>query len=104
MVLNARAFTCACELLGRHGEQQLVGHVARPGTAGDARLLIAALHPVGQPLHVAVAVQRVGPQSAAVQENTGEKTSVWITAGVIFHIFQKTEAFKYLLFTKQQNV
>lgn len=72
LVLKARAFTCACELLGRRGEQQLVGHVTRPGTAGDARLLVAALHPVGQPLHVAVAVQRVGPQSAATHEGSNQ--------------------------------
>lgn len=39
-------FTCAGELLGGRGEQQFVGHVAGPGTAGDARLLVATLHPV----------------------------------------------------------
>lgn len=39
-------FTCAGELLGRRGEQQLVCHVTGPGTAGDAGLLVAALHPV----------------------------------------------------------
>lgn len=69
-LLVLKAFTCACELLGRRGEQQLVGHVTRPGTAGDARLLVATLHPVGQPLHVAVAVQGVGPQSAATHEGS----------------------------------
>lgn len=61
--------TCAGELLGRRGEQQFVGHVARARAAGYARLLVAALHPVWQPLHVAVTVQRVGAQSPA--EDTG---------------------------------
>lgn len=39
-------FTCARELLGRRGKQQFIGHIPGPGTAGDARLLVAALHPV----------------------------------------------------------
>lgn len=65
-------FTCAGELLGRRGEQQFVSHVTGPGTAGNARLLVAALHPVWQPLHVAVAVQRVCTQSPASQKERGE--------------------------------
>lgn len=59
------AVTCAGELLWRRREQQFVGHVTRTRTAGYARLLVAALYPVWQPLHVAVTVQRVGPESPA---------------------------------------
>lgn len=39
-------FTCAGELLGGRGQQQLVRHVTRPGATGDAGFLVAALHPV----------------------------------------------------------
>lgn len=72
-----RMFTCAGKFLGWRGEQQFVSHVARPGTAGDAGLLVTALHPVRQPLHVAVAVQRVGSQSAANQKKsqTGQENT-----------------------------
>lgn len=66
--------TCAGELLGRCGEQQFVSHITRPGTACNAGLLVAALHPVWQPLHVAVAVQRVGTQSPATQEEKPEES------------------------------
>lgn len=38
--------TCAGEFLRGRGEQQFVRHVTRPGAAGNARLLVAALHPV----------------------------------------------------------
>lgn len=38
--------THTLELVGWSGEQQLALHTARPGTAGDTGLLIAALHPV----------------------------------------------------------
>lgn len=39
-------FTCAGELLGGRGQQQLVCHVTWPSAAGNAGLLVAALHPV----------------------------------------------------------
>lgn len=76
-------FTCAGELLRRRGEQQFVGHVTRPGTAGNARLLVAALDPVWQPLHVAVTVQRVGTQSTASQGARGE----WDQCSVILIVY-----------------
>lgn len=72
-------FTCAGELLGRRGEQQFVGHVTGPGTAGNARLLVAALHPVWQPLHVAVTVQRVGTQSPASQKESHRRVRTFLS-------------------------
>lgn len=44
--LRQRMLTCAGEFLRGRGEQQFVRHVTRPGAAGNAGLLVAALHPV----------------------------------------------------------
>lgn len=41
-----RMLTCAGEFLRGRGEQQFVRHVTRPSAAGNAGLLVAALHPV----------------------------------------------------------
>lgn len=57
---DAKPLTCTLELVGGCGEQQFTLHAPRPSAAGDARLLVTALHPVGQPEEAAVAVQRVG--------------------------------------------
>lgn len=59
-VSRTPGLTLAFKLLGRRGEEQLALHVWGPGTAGNARLLVACLHPAGQPAEVAVTVQRVG--------------------------------------------
>ena len=56
----SRSLTQTLKLVGGRGEQQLALHAAGAGAAGDARLLVAALHPVGEPEQAAVAVQRVG--------------------------------------------
>jgi len=58
----------ALKLLGRGGEQQFALHVGRPGAAGNAWLLVACLHPAGEPAQVAAAVQRVGPDGSAGQK------------------------------------
>lgn len=51
--------TLALKPLGRGGEQQFSLHAVRSSAACDARLLVASLHPVGEPAQAAVAVQRV---------------------------------------------
>lgn len=58
--VDSSELTHTLEVFSRCGEQQLALHAAGAGTAGDAGLLIAALHPVRQPEQAAVAVQRVG--------------------------------------------
>ena len=63
--------TFALEAVERCGEQQAVGHVRGSGTAGDARLLEASLHPLRQPAQVTVTIQGVGTQSPGGQQNTG---------------------------------
>lgn len=71
---RAPGLTLAFKLLGRRGEEQLALHVWGPRTAGNARFLIACLHPAGQPAEVAVAVQRVGPNGPA-SESRGQQSS-----------------------------
>ena len=56
----AGLLTVALKLLGWRGEQQLPFQFLWTGTAGDAGLLVARLHPVRQPAQATVAVQRVG--------------------------------------------
>lgn len=68
-------FTCAGELLRRCGEQKFVSHITGPSTAGNARLLVATLHPVWQPLHVAVTVQWVGTQSPAMRRERRQRNA-----------------------------
>lgn len=51
--------TLTLKLLGRRGEQQFSLHALRASAAGDARLLVASLHPVREPSQAAVAVQGV---------------------------------------------
>lgn len=58
--LSVWQLTCAFKLLCRRGEQQFTLHAVRAGTAGDAGLFVAGLHPVGQPSQAAVTVQRIG--------------------------------------------
>ena len=60
-----RKRTIALELVRRRGQQQLVLHVFRSNASRNARLLVALLDPVRQPLEVAVAVQRVASQCPA---------------------------------------
>lgn len=47
----------------------------RAGTAGDAGLFVAGLHPVGQPSQAAVTVQRVGADGP----DGAQKTSALVT-------------------------
>lgn len=54
------ALTLAFKLLGRCGEEQLALHVQGPSAAGNARFLVASLHPAGEPAEVAVTVQGIG--------------------------------------------
>lgn len=61
--------TFALEAVEGRGEQQAVGHVRWSGTAGDARLLEASLHPLGQPAQITVTIQGVGTQSPGEQQN-----------------------------------
>lgn len=65
----------AFKLLGRRGEEQLALHVWGPRTAGDARFLVACLHPARQPAEVAVTVQRVGTDGPA-SESREQQSSV----------------------------
>lgn len=67
--------TCAFKLLCRRGEQQFALHAVRAGTAGDAGLFVAGLHPVGQPSQAAITVQRVGADGP----DETQKTSVLVT-------------------------
>lgn len=55
--------TFALEVVGGRGEQQPVHHGFGAAAAGDPRLLVARLDPLGEPAQVAVAVQGVGAQS-----------------------------------------
>lgn len=57
---HAPGLTLAFELLGRCGKQKFALHVRGSGTAGNARLLVASLHPAGQPSEAAVTIQGVG--------------------------------------------
>ena len=54
--------TFALEAMGGGGEQESVSHGLGATAAGDARLLVARLHPLRQPAQTAVAVQWVGSQ------------------------------------------
>ena len=65
--------TIALELVRGRGEQQLVLHVLGSDAGRDARLLVALLDPVRQPLQVAVAVQRVTSQRPTSIQQTASK-------------------------------
>lgn len=67
--------TFALEPVGGGGEQQSVGHGLGAAAAGDARLLVARLHPLGQPAQAAVAVQRVGAQRPRRQSGKSGPTA-----------------------------
>lgn len=54
--------TFALEAMGGGGEQESVSHGLGATAAGDARLLVARLHPLRQPAQTAVTVQWVGSQ------------------------------------------
>lgn len=92
------AGTCARKLLWWRGEQQFVGHVTRTCTAGYARLLVAALYPVWQPLHVAVTVQGVGTESPATRKTRQRRVKTMFSydnteQSALFHF--KTNVLKY---------
>lgn len=55
--------TFALEVVWGCGEQQPVHHGFGAAAAGDPGLLVARLHPLGEPAQVAVTVQGVGAQS-----------------------------------------
>ena len=59
--------TLAFKLPGRRGKEQFAFHVRGPGTAGNARFLVACLHPAGQPAQVAVTVQGVGTNGPGLE-------------------------------------
>lgn len=70
--------TDTLEFDSRCGEQQFALHALWPGAPGDPRLLVAALHPVGQPEEATVAVQwvrsdRPGNQTTNSQQTQGEE-------------------------------
>ncbi len=65
-----RPGTFALEHGGRRGEDEVVDHFAGTSARRNARLLVVALDPVGQPFEVAVAVQRVPAQRAAIAINS----------------------------------
>lgn len=68
---HAPGLTLAFKLLGRCGEQQFALHLWGSSTAGNARFLVASLHPAGEPSEVAVAVQGVGTNGPGT--GSGEK-------------------------------
>lgn len=72
---RAPGLTLAFKLLGRRGEEQLALHVWGPRTAGNARFLIACLHPAGQPAEVAVALAPDPSPIPKEQESAGSHLS-----------------------------
>jgi len=52
--------THASEIVGRACEEELLDEVVGLGALGDPGLNVISLDPVGQPLQVAVAVERIG--------------------------------------------
>ena len=65
-VVKKRSLTDALEGRGGAGQEELVLHLRGLGAFGDARLDVVSLDPLGQPLHVAVAVEGVGAEGAAI--------------------------------------
>lgn len=63
--------TVALKLIGGRREQQFSLHPFGSGAASDARLLVSALDPVGEPHQAAVAVQRVGSDGAGDKTQEG---------------------------------
>ena len=68
---RSSALTQALEVLRARAQQQLVVHFWRADAHGDARLLVVVFDPVGQPLEVTVAVQRVTTQRAVTKHTEG---------------------------------
>ena len=58
---GTKSVTCASEVIRWAGKEELLDQVVGFSTLGDSGLDVVGLDPVGQPLQVAVAVERVGP-------------------------------------------
>lgn len=71
----APGLTLAFKLLGRRGEEQFAFHVQRPSATGNARFLVACLHPAGQPAQVAVTVQGVGTDGPGLERREDRRYS-----------------------------
>lgn len=59
----------AFKLLCRCGEKQFALEALRTSAAGNSRLFVPRLHPVGQPAQAAVTMQRVGTDRPVTRQN-----------------------------------
>lgn len=86
---HALGLTLAFKLLGRRGKEQLALHIWGPSTAGNTWLLVACLHPAGQPAEVAVTVQRIGTNGPGSENR--EKQALQLH-GVLRHRAPRVQA------------